>query len=932
VPLASLLRWLALLAGIAYVFAAGYSDLSHWRNDRSNDTVGVLLKDTSAGQTFVSRYANLSGVEVMVGTYGRGSDPAKAELVLHLRSAPTPGPDLATSVLPSSQPIGENSWHLFSFPALPDSQDKTYYIEVESPNGTATNGLTLYWWRSNPAAPTDAYPRGMAYTGGKPQQGDLAFGLQYAAPPISAWAQVARAASSYFPPFLMALLAIAGIVGVALALLRLPATLQDRVRRRRFLTRWSLPLVLAVALANGLVYLFLIPPWQGPDEHGHVMYAALLDRHGLNNTEVQAIEWFEGGKDRQEIVDLKSALYASMVRHNWTYFLNGYVAPGSPDPPLGSDIVYTEFIWQLRQPPTYYWLCAATFGLVRSLGVPVDIQSNPEGALMLMRGVSLVLSLGVVVLAWLAGVLLSAGRQPWLRLLLPLTITLLPMHAFIASSADNDIIAELAVSALFVSLIALLRRPYGWRGLGLAGLVVLLTASCLVTKSTALVAGAPLAGLGLVVWLGILGTRLVNTRFGSKRGASRVTRKRGLATGLALVGLFLVLCLGVGAVAFRPDGTAAGWQLAWGAGNYRAPHVVSPGAPDGSFAIRLAPTNMAYQWVDLPLPHPPLTMTFSLWATQLEANAAEPPSVSLIVDQRGRLPRIGAETLTAVEITRTLSPAPVGSWTQYTMTVPARFDDRKVMVRLKTGGAATEFDNLEFSAIGKEPGSPSPPKDVSLPLYNGSAEVEAWRLHPLLEGALPAEQVDMIDTLVSPQAYDKVAVGRRYAYRQFRSFWGNFGWLSLPLPEVIYSIINVVILAALGGLAWPGLRRAGKWSGREWLGVISLLSLALATILGFAKQMAPMSTSGVHTDPHGRYLFVLMLPIVWLLLVGMSSAWSLVSRTLAQGFAISKKLPISTPRQQIATSLPWGIWLWTAGLALLAAYSVVSLITPFFYG
>jgi hypothetical protein len=360
--------------------------------------------------------------------------------------------------------------------------------------------------------------------------------------------------------------------------------------------------------------------------------------------------------------------------------------------------------------------------------------------------------------------------------------------------------------------------------------------------------------------------------------------------------------------------------------------VPSPGAPDGLFALQLGPNNMAYQWVDLPLPHPPLTMTFSLWARQLGANTVEPPAIGLVVDQRGRLPRIGAETLTSVELTRTLAPAPVGAWAQYTMTVPARFDDRKVMVQLKAGGAATEFDGLALSAVGKEPESPSPASDIFLPLYNGSAEVEALRLHPLLARALPGDQEDTIDTLISPHAYDKLAIWRRYAYRQFRSFWGNFGWLSLPLPELIYSIINAIILVALGGLAWLGIRRAGKWSGREWLGVISLASLALAAILGFAKQMAPMSTSGVHTDPHGRYLFVLMLPIAWLLLAGTSSAWSLFSRMLARGLSLSKMLAGSIQRQPAADILPWGIWLWTVGLVLLAAYSLIALITPYFYG
>ena len=80
-----------------------------------------------------------------------------------------------------------------------------------------------------------------------------------------------------------------------------------------------------------------------------------------------------------------------------------------------------------------------------------------------MRVVSVLLSLGIVVLAWLAAGLLAPGNR-WLRVLLPLGVALLPMHAFTVSVANNDVIAEVAASALFVALVALLRWPQGRRG------------------------------------------------------------------------------------------------------------------------------------------------------------------------------------------------------------------------------------------------------------------------------------------------------------------------------------------------------------------------------------------------------------------------------------------------------------------------------------
>ena len=47
--------------------------------------------------------------------------------------------------------------------------------------------------------------------------------------------------------------------------------------------------VIYSAIAIGLLYMFLIPPWQGPDEPSHFAHIALLDRYGLDEGAVAGI-------------------------------------------------------------------------------------------------------------------------------------------------------------------------------------------------------------------------------------------------------------------------------------------------------------------------------------------------------------------------------------------------------------------------------------------------------------------------------------------------------------------------------------------------------------------------------------------------------------------------------------------------------------------
>src|SRR5215212_11409012 len=79
-----LIWWLVPVAVAICLSGAVYAALTERRLAGANDATGELLAGHSAGQSFVSRYADLSGVRLQLGTYTQVDGPAKATLVLHL--------------------------------------------------------------------------------------------------------------------------------------------------------------------------------------------------------------------------------------------------------------------------------------------------------------------------------------------------------------------------------------------------------------------------------------------------------------------------------------------------------------------------------------------------------------------------------------------------------------------------------------------------------------------------------------------------------------------------------------------------------------------------------------------------------------------------------------------------------------------------------
>jgi hypothetical protein len=931
--LTSVIKYLIPLLLALLVLWAGYSSATHKRYEALNGLPGQLLAGGSIGQTFVAEWDGLSGIDVRLGTYGRQVDPHRATLVMYLRESPSSRIDITTASLPPSAVLDENGWYHFSFPAVDGSKGKNYYAEIESPDGTVANGMGLYWFKPLPLG--DPYPQGTAYLNGKPVKADLTFGLGYSATPVEVWQGMLQSAAANSSSLAIGALLVLAVAGIVWALVWLPGIFRDPERRSRWLVRWSLLFVLGVALVTGLLFMLLVPPWQGPDEYSHFAYAVLLDKHNLDSKQVDALNLY--GKDQDKA--LIEAINASADSHDFTRLFLGSAAPGAP-----TDVTGNVF-QQTRQPALYYWLCAVALRLARALGVPANPYTNPETALMVMRSVSLLLGLVVVALAWLAGMLLSgrpttddgqkeprpsSSQREWLRLLLPLTVALLPMHVFIATVANNDILAEVAVTALFVSLVALLRWPGGLRGLGLAALAVVLALASVGTKSTATAAALPLLVGGLVVWGAILIANYLS------RKPLRIThyalriRSRLLAVAAAIVLVTLVL---VGAVLLaykRDEQSATGWFIVSYDPIVRAARVKSDTAHQGSYVIEVntGESNRAIQNLVPPISHPALDVTFSGWARLAPGQSLGPntPSARISIMEGDREAGFGEAQLAP-------GNAQTGpEWTHLTATGKISASAWGVDLRLEGLGkqAKVQFDDLSlhWSPVGGTWNDP-----IYKPaLLNPSGEEPPTILNDAVKRILPGEVRAMADVLANPQEIDRWALWRDYATLQYQTFWGSFGWLTINLPGVFYVLLGVLLLVAVAGLV-VGVARGGGLSRWAGLGLAVLFALAVAILTGFAKQESLLTYAGRPAYPQGRYLFVLAVPLVWLVLVGLSEVlWAVGSGRWAVGSDDRREFASSSTDDGPPLRIThWGIWLWVVALGFFAAYCLFALITPFYY-
>ncbi len=116
---------------------------------------------------------------------------------------------------------------------------------------------------------------------------------------------------------------------------------------------------------------------------------------------------------------------------------------------------------------------------------------------------------------------------------------------------------------------------------------------------------------------------------------------------------------------------------------------------------------------------------------------------------------------------------------------------------------------------------------------------------------------------------DDVYGGSRRVYLEnmasttFNSFWGQFGWMAVPMPDRVYRIIQIFLIVSLLGLVFyrPRLEPIDKI-------LVALFALSIALVLA---QFLIYNLTFVQFQ--GRYLYPALVPMALLVALGLSG-WS----------------------------------------------------------
>jgi len=126
---------------------------------------GEITRENAVAQEFVPDHDDLSGVKVLMATWGRHN---RCEIIVRVRRAGVEA-DMANARFACAQ-VKDNDWVRLDFPPVSDSRGKRFLVSVESPDGAAGNALTA--WKASLAG---IYPDGTLFVGGRPTPGALAF-------------------------------------------------------------------------------------------------------------------------------------------------------------------------------------------------------------------------------------------------------------------------------------------------------------------------------------------------------------------------------------------------------------------------------------------------------------------------------------------------------------------------------------------------------------------------------------------------------------------------------------------------------------------------------------------------------------------------------------------------------------------------------------
>jgi hypothetical protein len=591
---------------------------------------------------------------------------------------------------------------------------------------------------------------------------------------------------------------------------------------RKNLGVFCIILTLCAGLLHGLLYVFLVPPWQHNDEPNHFEYAWLAAHRKTLPTSAD----FD--------LDLSRTVVQSMVKHHF-YDNLGYL----PDLASENPVIIGGFS-QLGDPPLYYLLASLPMRFLSLIAPNASIETQ----LYTTRLASLAFLLISLIAAWGLASELTGPSNP-LRWLVPITLALWPGFIDLMTAVTN-IAGGVAFFSLFLWFsVRLIRRGLGW--MDLLGAIVTIAAWLYTLPGVYIV--TPLLGIAVLFAL-------------SRK------RLRWCAWGL----LFSVLLAGL--LAITTWGDADLWyRETWQAEPTR---VDKQGVPLGKRAFQLVapsqqPPARLYQMIPSTsvrrLEGKTVTLGAWMWATRpLEVNS---PILKVNDGDRKYAGVFNVtETPAFHAITATLTGDISRAWVVLSLIGSKEYAGTDVFfdgVVLAEGSFPLDVPpNFKNSAGSRGMWGDHPFTNL---VRNPSAEIAGLRIRLWADG----RQLFGSHGRVSMVLYairDFPGAGWYFhgtAANMVRTLWGRFGWNHVPfLGHKPYRVFLVAMILGLAGALMGVLRkrRSVSWDLLVWLGLAVLIISGLAVTRGvFYLWFKPFI-------PSARYLYPVMPVIVFILCAG----------------------------------------------------------------
>lgn len=597
-------------------------------------------------------------------------------------------------------------------------------------------------------------------------------------------------------------------------------------------------ILILLGLAHGLLYVFLIPPWQHYDEPGHFEYVWQIANRPA---------WPKAGDFDPA---MRRAMLVSMLEHGFYRDLTWKPDLTAAEPNIGYS--------QVGDPPVYYWLASLPLHLLQDSSVTVQLYAS--------RLVSLILYLVTILIGWGMMVELTPPKHA-LRWMVPASLALLPGFTDMMTAVNNDVGAIVAFSLFLWLCLRLLRR-----GISLLGVVFVFGAAaiCYWTKNNVWFA-LPL--LPVVLLFALL-------------------RRRWRPLAWAL--FFASVGIGLGAV-FSLGDAALWYRRTLQASPTR---VVNSLAPLGEHAFQLdlsQPESSPSILQPLPLEilvdlrNAPVTIGAWIWASQPMRT-----QIQISCDCGGQLQVFMREIQAGTEpgfytLTATL---PINAnRVSVVLTIPADFKgvrsivfyDGVVLIKGERiaqdpprfeapNGVRGVWGGLPFTNLLRNPSA-----EQAGPGFQPWANKIGIKIMPPYPPSFPSD--------IPVSLLDWKGAGWYYRYTGInilRTFWARFGWNNVPLlGSKPYRALAVVTLLGLVGAGWAICQRRHSlpWE------VLLFLGLAVFGIWGPAIFRGIGSLFGNSFFSVARYVYPAIIPTVLVLNIG----WLEIIHNLGKWLRIAPK-------------------------------------------